>query len=344
MADFKIDCSDALMAKIEAITFSETRIEVGGFLVGSYDAFGAKVTEVLPAKHSVGKSTQLTFTHDTWNALYADLKETGGEVIGWFHSHPNFGVFLSEHDQFIQQNFFKNDGNITIVVDPIRGRRGWFYSNGGKIKKYGAEEDTTRARLGKSSTNPDENIEAVMGTSNSGMTTGKVIAISAITSLLGVFLGFALNTVTSSNDTTSIQISQLEAQITDLYARVGVTPPSVTTSPQVTTPTVSAKPSTKATAKPSTKASTKAPAPGTTKKVETPTATSLNTTVVIPGNPCKKGDVDPSGKYSCSTTKSKGKTSLIWTIKKVNPKPSTPANQSPAASGISPEPSPSTSK
>ena len=332
------------MAKIESIAFSETRIEVGGFLVGSYDANGAKVTAVLPAKHSVGKSTQLTFTHDTWNALYADLKETGGEVIGWFHSHPNFGVFLSEHDQFIQQNFFKNDGNITIVVDPIRGRRGWFYSHGGKIKKYGAEEDTTRARLGKSSTNPDENIEAVMGTSNSGLTTGKVIAISAITSLLGVFLGFALNTITTSNDTTSIRISQLEAQITDLYARVGVTPPSAETSPQATTPTVSAKPapkaSAKATAKSSVKPSAKASAAGTTtKKTDTPTATSLNTTNVIPGALCKKGEVDPTGKYVCATGKLKGKTALVWTLKKPGTKATPSGSQSPAPSAINPEPS-----
>ena len=57
MADFTIECSDELMEKIEAIAFSETKIEVGGFLVGTYDENGAVVTEVLPARRR--RSTSL---------------------------------------------------------------------------------------------------------------------------------------------------------------------------------------------------------------------------------------------------------------------------------------------
>ena len=207
--NFKIDCSDALMAELEKHCFSETKVEVGGFLVGHINGAVAEVTHVIPAEHSVGKSTQLTFTHDTWNALHSKINNLDGTLIGWYHSHPNFGVFLSEHDQFIQQNFFKQEGNITIVIDPVRGRRGWFYSSDSKIVKYENEVDTTRARLGKSATNSDENIEAVMGKSSGGVSLGKVVGISMITSLLGAFLGFGLNTATGSSATQQKQINEL---------------------------------------------------------------------------------------------------------------------------------------
>jgi proteasome lid subunit RPN8/RPN11 len=272
--NFKIKCSDALMAELEKHCFSETKVEVGGFLVGHINGAVAEVTHVIPAEHSVGKSTQLTFTHDTWNALHSKMNDLDGTLIGWYHSHPNFGVFLSEHDQFIQQNFFKQEGNITIVIDPVRGRRGWFYSSNNKIVKYEKEVDTTRARLGKSATNSDENIEAVMGKSSGGVSLSKVVAISAVTSLLGVFLGFGLNSTTGSSATMQSQINQLTQDINTLKQVLQVaniatfTPNGVLVGPPSTTTKVTPKPSTPAvTAKPSTPAVTANPT--TTKKATT---------------------------------------------------------------------------
>jgi hypothetical protein len=78
-------------------------------------------------------------------------------LVGWYHSHPNFGVFLSDHDQFIQKNFFKENGKITIVIDPIRGKKGWFYSNNESIKQFD-EIDTDKEKLGVSSENVEDNI------------------------------------------------------------------------------------------------------------------------------------------------------------------------------------------
>lgn len=307
MTQFKIDCSDEMMEKIEAIAFSETRIEVGGFLVGTYDENGATVTDVLPARHSIGKQQQLTFTHDTWNALYAELKESGGALVGWFHSHPNFGVFLSGHDEFIQENFFGANGNITIVVDPIRGRRGWFYSQDGKIKKYKDEVDTTRERLGVSATNPDENIEAIMGTTNTGMTTGKVILISAVMSLIGTFLGFGLNTATSGSATAQGDVAQLNLRVQFLEQQLNMA--------QSTVPTQTKKPTpTKKATSPAVKAPTKPPVAGT-KKSDTRTATTLNSASVIPGKSCAKGALDPANKYVCKAKQGSQPTGYVWTTK-----------------------------
>jgi proteasome lid subunit RPN8/RPN11 len=298
--NFKIKCSDTLMAELEKHCFSETKVEVGGFLVGHINGAVAEVTHVIPAEHSVGKSTQLTFTHDTWDALHSKMDSLDGTLIGWYHSHPNFGVFLSDHDQFIQQNFFKLEGNITIVIDPIRGRRGWFYSSNNKIVKYEKEVNTTRARLGQSATNSDENIEAVMGKSSGGVSVGKVVGISMITSLLGVFLGFGLNSATGSTATMQSQINLLTRQVSELQ-QILISEGIVKVVPQVIpTPEVTVKPSTPAKSSPSTK-----PSAATTKKAVTSETKTVQTPVEGAACNPKKDKKLPKLKLECDRATSK---------------------------------------
>jgi hypothetical protein len=156
---------------------------------------------------------QVTFTHKTWDAAFAEMAKIkpDAELIGWFHSHPNFGVFLSDHDKFIQTQFFAPDGRITIVVDPIRGKRGWFISRDKEVVPYAKEEDTTLEKLGESSTDPEINIPAIAGNRTSGgIGLGRVIAISGIFSLLSMFGGF---TLASSSNNNSVQIGNLERQV-----------------------------------------------------------------------------------------------------------------------------------
>ena len=324
------------MSELEDHCFSETKVEVGGFLIGRINGATAEVTKVVRAKHSVGKSTQLTFTHDTWNALHSEMDEADGTLIGWYHSHPNFGVFLSEHDQFIQQNFFKQEGNITIVVDPVRGRRGWFYSSAGKIVKFEKEVDTTKARLGKSATNSDENIEAVMGKSNQGVTMGKVVMVSAIMSILGAFLGYGLSNSTGSSTNSQGEITALNQRISQLEMTLmqhGISiysvPTDTTTTKPSPTPTKSAR--TKASAKATSKASTKASSKTTTKASATPTKSGK-----VFGNSTPTPSVTPTASAT-PTSKASSKASGSPTAKASNsssakPSSSPLAPKSPTAS------------
>jgi hypothetical protein len=91
----------------------------------------------------------LTFTHDAWDEAYQalSLKFPNQSLVGWYHSHPGFGVFMSEYDAFIQQNFFGTQGQYALVVDPLGGRRGWFRWDKEKIKSI-HEEKTKREALG----------------------------------------------------------------------------------------------------------------------------------------------------------------------------------------------------
>ena len=58
--------------------------------------------------------------------------------MGWYHTHPNFGIFLSHHDLFIHHNFFAQPLQVAYVVDPINQTRGFFqWRDGGMTQVAG---------------------------------------------------------------------------------------------------------------------------------------------------------------------------------------------------------------
>ena len=66
-------------------------------------------------------------------------------MLGWFHSHPGYGVFLSGMDMFIENNFFNLPYQVAYVVDPLSGKDGFFgWEDQGKIKKI---EDIKEIRI-----------------------------------------------------------------------------------------------------------------------------------------------------------------------------------------------------
>ncbi len=52
--------------------------------------------------------------------------------MGWYHTHPDFGIFLSDRDRFIHEHFFSGPGQVAHVIDPIRQIRG---SSSGRTAK-----------------------------------------------------------------------------------------------------------------------------------------------------------------------------------------------------------------
>lgn len=113
---------------------SDLKNEVGGWLVGKWRA--DKVTgehfivveAILPAPHTRHGSAYLTFTQDTQLALYDELKERypGKELVGWYHTHPRMGVFLSEYDTWLHRNFFPELYQVALVIEPYSATGGFF--------------------------------------------------------------------------------------------------------------------------------------------------------------------------------------------------------------------------
>jgi proteasome lid subunit RPN8/RPN11 len=110
--------------------------EVGGFLIGFLGEDGLTVTHAVPAREAVGSAAQLTFPPEAWTAVLSTIEERnqGERLVGWYHSHPGHGIFLSAYDEFIQSQFFPEEGQIAIVIDPQTGEEGVFVTRNGKTQ------------------------------------------------------------------------------------------------------------------------------------------------------------------------------------------------------------------
>jgi proteasome lid subunit RPN8/RPN11 len=113
---------------------SDLNNEVGGWLVGKWRADRKTgdpfivVEATLPAPHTRHGSAFLTFTQDSQVALYENLKERfpDKELVGWYHTHPRMGIFLSEYDSWLHQNFFPETYQVALVVEPHSATGGFF--------------------------------------------------------------------------------------------------------------------------------------------------------------------------------------------------------------------------
>lgn len=82
-------------------------------------------------------SAEVKFTHNTWEYIFNELDKNfpGKKIMGWYHSHPGFGVFLSEMDLFIHHNFFCLPTQVALVVDPKSNECGLFTYHEGKVQR-----------------------------------------------------------------------------------------------------------------------------------------------------------------------------------------------------------------
>ena len=116
---------------------SDTSVELGGVLLGGHyeDEEGKPfviVTDSLRAQHYESTKGSFKFTHDTWSQITRERDEFPVELqmVGWYHTHPDWGVFLSGMDMFICDNFFNKKLDVAYVIDPCRGDRGMFQWTG----------------------------------------------------------------------------------------------------------------------------------------------------------------------------------------------------------------------
>jgi proteasome lid subunit RPN8/RPN11 len=107
---------------------SHMTTEVCGVLIGSYRDDEICVDECIPGVNAAQAGTRVTFTQETWEHVYQikDQEFPDSRIIGWYHSHPGFGVFLSDHDTFIHKNFFSSADQVAWVYDPHSDEEGCF--------------------------------------------------------------------------------------------------------------------------------------------------------------------------------------------------------------------------
>lgn len=193
--------------EIHKFTQNKTTNESGGMLVGTIlEEFGKTniiISGFVEAKYCEATPTTLKFTHETWEYVHKEIekKHNGKKIVGWIHTHPDFGIFLSEYDNFIHQNFFSEDYQVAYVVDPIQKIEGFYFWIGGKIEKckgfyiYDRTGEKITVDLDKEEIEPKKE-ESVFNVRN---------ILIAVLAVAVIFLTF-------SNISTNQKLSQLKEQ------------------------------------------------------------------------------------------------------------------------------------
>ena len=174
-----------VMKGIEEHAYSNLTAEVGGMLMGTVSNGTTTIVGAIPALSASAEQVTLTFTHEVWEEiLQLAAKEFPNEsIVGWYHTHPTFGVFLSDYDLFIQENFFNADGHLALVVDPVQGAYGWFGKN-----QRGAVEVFEE---GLTVTGPRRSVDPIFASEVGAKTdSAKVLSAGA----LGLIVGLAVGT------------------------------------------------------------------------------------------------------------------------------------------------------
>ena len=122
--------------QVESHAQTDIGCELGGLLLGKAynqkDQQGERtyveVKAAIPALSDKKGPVHFTFTADAWanahtlrETHYPDLK-----IIGWFHTHPNLGVFYSSDDMVVHSTAFSLPWHVGLVVDPVRDEAAFF--------------------------------------------------------------------------------------------------------------------------------------------------------------------------------------------------------------------------
>ncbi|MFO0065928.1 MAG: Mov34/MPN/PAD-1 family protein [Pirellulaceae bacterium] len=119
------------------------QVEQGGLLLGRTSV--KQVTSLADKKEIIwisqsvaspvaGDAVSWRLDADQWGELMTSAlqRHPGLEIVGWDHTHPGMGIFLSEQDLFVAGHFFPAPYQLSLVIDPVRGLAGAFRMVAGK--------------------------------------------------------------------------------------------------------------------------------------------------------------------------------------------------------------------
>lgn len=233
-----------LLQELTDFASENTSCERGGVLIGDVfeDELGiyVRIDAMIEAKNANASQASLTFTHETWDYInhVKDEHYSTSRIVGWFHTHPGFGVFLSQHDLFIHRSFFNQEWHVALVLDPLRDQAGFFTWHDGEIEKapgffvFGEDrdyghlmEDTGslatvlgKQRRKKASSKPSEVVESVR--------TGRVIdtlyvlllVLLIITVSTGVIVVVGLFQSKGNLHKARVEIENLSGELADVQS------------------------------------------------------------------------------------------------------------------------------
>lgn len=132
--DILIDESAFNTARAHSLT--SLNREVAGMLIGPPPEkqpdkrYVVHITDALIARHTKMSGASVTYTPESWRDIHEQIGQLypSGErvIVGWYHTHPGFNIFLSNMDLFIHMNFFTQVWHVALVLDPRAQTAGFF--------------------------------------------------------------------------------------------------------------------------------------------------------------------------------------------------------------------------
>lgn len=222
--DVKVYIKQDVYKALEKYALSDTLKELGTILIGDYcEQLGKThvvISDYIEAKYTDASASTLTFTHETWDYVHKqhDLLYPNKKIIGWQHTHPNYGIFLSNYDLFIQDNFFNMPFQVAYVIDPIQNIRGFFQWKNGKTEKlkgyYVYDEVGKPIKIEQKKVEPSQITKAAP----SKVMTVLVSLLCVLTVVLGIFainLNNKYNKQLKLQQTISSKLEEQEKTISD---------------------------------------------------------------------------------------------------------------------------------
>ena len=259
MSNPAIDFPSDVQAAVEEHCFSRTDAEVGGFLIGRIEEGDTHITAARPALAAQSGQTHLTFTHDAWDEVLPLLETDypGQSIVGWYHSHPGFGVFLSEYDIFIQENFFGSTGQIALVVDPLAGTYGFLTARGGEAQEV-TQSKTQRKPLGRVGADKVDVAASPAETGRPRMRLLPAILAALAFGIIAAASGWLVGSLQGQDQASR----SAQTRIDDLQAQVGSLEDQLTAALAIPAPETSTEPTPEPTPTPAPTPSPAGPQPG----------------------------------------------------------------------------------
>ncbi len=152
----------------------DPEVELCGVLVGDLlrDDHGPylHVTHSIRGEGAREQGASVTFTHETWSHIHQvmDREHSDRRMLGWYHTHGGFGIFLSEMDTFVHGNFFPEPFHMAYVYDPLAGTEGFFRKEGDQFQRStrywlaGKQRDVLHERPEPSDESTDASVGAAV--------------------------------------------------------------------------------------------------------------------------------------------------------------------------------------
>ena len=115
-----LDCAQDMM---EHCYVDGRKKEVMGLMIGeTFQHKGEVISVVKDVVSSDLDATEVNVKFDSFEKLFDQLDQLTYEyqIIGWYHSHPDYSSFMSPTDADTQERMFKHPYQYALVIDPIR--------------------------------------------------------------------------------------------------------------------------------------------------------------------------------------------------------------------------------